>query len=393
MAALGKSGAQTLIPGEKRWRKNRRESLSLQDMADHRLLARNLSVALGLVFAAPAWAASPTETLETFFGGTNAILLSTQVGSGDVEPRQAVRMLVNDIIDYREAATRALGPAWQSMTPVQQEEFVRLFAELLGRGFIAFVGSKASLRDGVQILYLEETIMGDSAAVATALLGRNGNSLDVDYLMVRRSERWVVRDVVIDGMSLVSNYRAQFNRILSTSSYPELVARMQSESPEVPSLVLAAAEPVVDLRPDRPEVAAAVVRAESAPSAVPEEVHQASRPVGDAAPRPETSRVVAPDPATRAQAARPSTGRAAAGRYWIQVGAFRREGAAAQLAQELRRQGIAASNEPPTGAPGHPAGALERVRVGPFSSHAEAQAMLPDLVSRGYAPFIATARD
>jgi cell division septation protein DedD len=135
-----------------------------------------------------------------------------------------------------------------------------------------------------------------------------------------------------------------------------------------------------------------VVPAVIAPPIVRQEVQLAARPVEVAAPRVETIRVSAPEPAMPLQAAPKGASRAAASHYWIQVGAFRTVGAAVQLAERLRRQGMAASNDPLTSAPGHPAGALARVRVGPFATHLEAQSKLRELIARGYAPFIDQAR-
>ena len=380
-----------------------------------------LAVALGIAVAQPAWAASPRETLEAFFGGTNAILRSADAESGTEAPRRAIHALVNEIFDYRDAATRALGPAWQSRTPSQQAEFVRLFSDFLGRGYIAFVGTKAHVSGGLQILYLEESVTGDSAAVATTLLTRNGTDLDVNYFMVRRGGRWMVRDVVLDGMSLIANYRAQFTRILSTSSYADLVARMQGDKPETsqPTVATAAAAQVAPLAqvppvaqvpkvapaptaaaaaaPPQPTKApsppAAVVPAVIAPSVARQEVQPAARPAEVTAPRVEPIRVSATEPAIPVQAAPTGASRVGASHYWIQVGAFKAVGAAVQLAERLRRQGMAASNDPLTSVPGHPAGALARVRVGPFATHTDAQSKLRDLIARGYAPFIAEARD
>jgi hypothetical protein len=93
------------------------------------------------------------------------------------------------------------------------------------------VGSKASVAGGVKIQYLGESIDGDSAGVATTLLTRGGQELPVVYWMVRRGDRWKVQDVVVDGVSLVMNYRAQFARVLTAYPYAELVARMQAETP------------------------------------------------------------------------------------------------------------------------------------------------------------------
>jgi phospholipid transport system substrate-binding protein len=348
--------------------------------------------------------------LETFFGGANAILRSADAESGIEAPREAIRGLVNEIFDYRDAAARALGPVWQSRTPSQQTEFVRLFADFLERGYIAFVAAKANVSGGIQIRYLEETITGDSAAVATTLLTRNGSDLDVDYFMVRRGGRWMIRDVVVDGMSLIANYRAQFNRILSTSTYTELVARMRGDTQEVPQPAVAAVAPVapvaqippvvqvppvVQAPPVAPKVApvAAPQPALIAAPVVRQEIHLSARSVEVPAPKVEAPRASAPEPAIPVQAASKGAGRVATSHYWIQVGAFRTVGAAVQLAERLRRQGMAASNEPPTSASGHPPGALSRVRVGPFATPSDAQSKLRELTARGYAPFIAQARD
>ncbi|MGH9365152.1 MAG: ABC transporter substrate-binding protein, partial [Thermoanaerobaculia bacterium] len=77
-------------------------------------------------------------------------------------------------------------------------------------------------------------IDGESARVATTLLTRGGQELPVDYWMVRRGERWKVQDVVVDGVSLVMNYRAQFARVLAAHPYAGLVAKMQAQFPSEP---------------------------------------------------------------------------------------------------------------------------------------------------------------
>ena len=124
-----------------------------------------------------------------------------------------------------------------------------------------------------------------------------------------------------------------------------------------------------------------------------QEVQLAARPVEVAAPKAKVIRVSAPEPAIPVQAALNGASRVAASRYWIQVGAFRTVEAAVKLAERLRRLGMAASNYPLARLPGHPAGALARVRVGPFATHSGAKSKLRELVARGYAPFIAEVRD
>ena len=193
-----------------------------------------LLVGFSLSVAQPAWATSPTGTLEAFFARTNTVLQSVDPAHGLTAPRQAIRDLVNEAFDFRAAAAVALGSVWLSRVPEEQDAFTRLFAILLERGFIAMIGSKASVVGGVRIQYLGESIDGESASVATTLLTRGGQELPVDYWMVRRGDHWKVRDVVVDGVSLVMNYRAQFARVLAAYPYAGLVARMQAETPAEP---------------------------------------------------------------------------------------------------------------------------------------------------------------
>jgi phospholipid transport system substrate-binding protein len=193
-----------------------------------------LFAGLSLSAAQPVWAMSPTGTLEAFFSRTNTVLQSVDPAHGLTAPRQAIRDLVNEVFDFRAAAALALGSVWLSRVPEEQDVFTRLFAVLLERGFIATIGSKASVAGGVRIQYLGETVDGEVASVATTLLTRGGQELPVEYWMVRRGDRWKVRDVVVDGVSLVMNYRAQFSRILAAYPYAGLVARMQAETPAEP---------------------------------------------------------------------------------------------------------------------------------------------------------------
>jgi phospholipid transport system substrate-binding protein len=210
-------------------------------------------VSLGLAVGQPAGAASPTAVLEAFFEGTNAVL-KTVDPFGDLEqPRQAVRELVYEVFDFQGASALALGSAWLSRTPDEQDEFVRLFAVFLERGFIGVIGAKASVSDGVKIQYVDESIGDEWAGVATSLLTRNGQELTVDYWFVRRGDRWKVQDVVIDGVSLIANYRSQFTRVLAAYPYSEVLARLGGSRPDAPAMV-AAPVPAAQAEPAVPRI-------------------------------------------------------------------------------------------------------------------------------------------
>ena len=142
--------------------------------------------------------------------------------------RQAVRRIAEEIFDFGETAKRSLGRHWQPRTPAEREEFIGLFADLLERSYI----SKIELFNGEKVLFLGDQIDGDQAIVRTKILTKQGNEIPVEYRMHKRGDRWLVYDVVIEGVSLVANYRTQFNKIIQASSYAELVKKMKVKQDE-----------------------------------------------------------------------------------------------------------------------------------------------------------------
>jgi len=146
-----------------------------------------------------------------------------------LDRRRAVRKVADDIFDFGEIARRSLARHWQPLTDHQRAEFVRLFSDLLERSYI----SKIELYGGEKILYTNERVEGDGATVATKIITKNGTEVPIDYRLLRRGERWLVYDVNIEGVSLVSNYRTQFNKIIQTASYADLVHKMKTKQEEL----------------------------------------------------------------------------------------------------------------------------------------------------------------
>ncbi|HEV8438279.1 MAG TPA: ABC transporter substrate-binding protein [Methylomirabilota bacterium] len=145
--------------------------------------------------------------------------------------RHVVRKVADDIFDFAEIARRSLARHWQPLTDQQRAEFINLFADLLERSYI----SKIELYGGEKILFTNERIDGEQATVATKIVTKNGTEVPIDYRLLKRGERWLVYDVNIEGVSLVSNYRTQFNKIIQTASYNELVQKMKSKQDELVS--------------------------------------------------------------------------------------------------------------------------------------------------------------
>jgi phospholipid transport system substrate-binding protein len=144
------------------------------------------------------------------------------------ERRAAVRKVADEIFDFQETAKRSLARHWQPRTSAEQAEFVRLFADLLERSYI----SKIELYGGEKIQYVGESIEGEGAVVRTKLLTKQGTEIPIDYRMLHKADKWLVYDVVIEGVSLISNYRTQFNKIITTSSFQELMKKMKTKQDE-----------------------------------------------------------------------------------------------------------------------------------------------------------------
>src|SRR6267143_784960 len=145
-----------------------------------------LAVVLVLLGAAPAVAGEPTDRLRSLFERANRIILAPEP-EGSVEDRvTAVRALVNEVFDFDGAAALALGRHWEPLPPPARAAFTRLYADVIERAYLAWVGSKARLGEGgVTIHWLDEAIEDDAATVSSVLLTRTGGEFPIEYRMVR----------------------------------------------------------------------------------------------------------------------------------------------------------------------------------------------------------------
>jgi phospholipid transport system substrate-binding protein len=187
-------------------------------------------VTIVLGTAAPARAGVPSDQLRVQVDRVVSVLDDTELrkSARAAERRAAIRRIANETFDFTETSQRALGPHWQARTPAERDEFTGLFADLLERSYIG----KIELYSGEKVAYLGDTIDGDFATVRTKLLTKQGTEVPIVYRMVRRGDHWLVYDVSIEGVSLVANYRAQFNKIIQTSGYASLVQRLRNKQIE-----------------------------------------------------------------------------------------------------------------------------------------------------------------
>ena len=206
----------------------------MKSLRRHVALVLALAVAGLALAASPARAGTPLDQLRLQVDRVLKVLDDPELKKPDKakDRRLAVRKIANDIFDFSETAKRSLGRHWQARTPAEQSEFVLLFSDLLERSYL----SKIELYGGEKIQYLSDAVEnGDQAKVLTKIVARQGSEIPIEYRMHKKGERWLVYDVMIEGVSLVSNYRTQFNKIIQTSSFQELVKKMKSTQEEFAS--------------------------------------------------------------------------------------------------------------------------------------------------------------
>jgi len=191
-----------------------------------RLGALVVLVLVVLVGVTRAAAGSPTDQVRQYTDQVLKLLEDPNVQAAD--RRAAVRKAAIEIFDVQETAKRALGRHWQARTPAEREEFVQLFADLLERTYI----NKIDIYRGEKLVYTNEAIDGEYATVRARVVTKQRGDIPVDAKMIRRGDRWLIYDISVENISLISNYRAQFDRIIRSASYQDLVTRLKTKREE-----------------------------------------------------------------------------------------------------------------------------------------------------------------
>jgi len=174
-----------------------------------------------------ALAGEPQEKVRETVDAVLAVLQdkSLQGPENTEKRREKMRQAVFQRFGFEEMSQRALGPHWQKRTPAEKKEFTTLFGELLERSYINKIESYTGEQ---KVLYTKETIDKDGyASVRTEIIIKRDANVEVEYRLLRREGNWQVYDVVIEGVSLVNNYRTQFNNIVSQESYDALVKKLK----------------------------------------------------------------------------------------------------------------------------------------------------------------------
>jgi len=195
----------------------------------HRPLARAAAIGLIVLCVAPGAGAGPaTDRLKPEIDRVIATLDNPTLrgDSKAQQRRQAIRGITDNVFDWTEMSRRALGKHWAGRTPAEQQEFAGLFRDLLERAYV----SKIERYAGEPIAYVGESVDGDQATVRTRITTKQGQDVPIDYRLARQGDNWLVYDVLVENISLINNYRTQFDGIIKTSSYEELVKKLKARA-------------------------------------------------------------------------------------------------------------------------------------------------------------------
>ena len=193
----------------------------------HPTILGALILTLGLVQPGGTSAGVPTEQIRVTVDQVLRILKDPALNSASAKEarRSELTKAILPRFDFEEMAKRSLGAEWRRRTPAEQEEFIRLFTELLKNSYIESIESYR----GEKVIYRSESQDGAYADVGTKVISDRGEEFTIDYRLNLEGSEWKVYDVIIENISIVNNYRSQFNRILGRSSFAELLRTIRDK--------------------------------------------------------------------------------------------------------------------------------------------------------------------
>lgn len=178
----------------------------------------------------PVWAGVPTEKVKETADKIISIVSDPALKdpAKAAQRRERIRKAVDELCDWEEMSRRSLGRYWAQRSEQEKKEFVRLFGQLLERTY----SDKVEGYSGEKVNYLGERVDGDYAEVEVKVVTNKNTEIPVVYRMRAKDQKWLVYDMVIEGVSLVNNYRTQFSDILAKSSFEALLKRLKEKGDE-----------------------------------------------------------------------------------------------------------------------------------------------------------------
>ena len=205
------------------------------------LMAWVVVSALTFLTAPPVMADSPTDSIKGVIDEVMGILRNPSYQSPAQKPAriQLIEKVATRILDYPEMARLSLGETWDTLDKTRQDEFVRLFSELLKTSYVDRLNELVNAR----VEYPRETLkrrvslkgevnLKGEAAEVSAMILRPNDRIPVRFLMHRGPQGWMIYDIIIEDVSLMGNFNTQFSRMIKMSSYRELLKCLQDKAQE-----------------------------------------------------------------------------------------------------------------------------------------------------------------
>ncbi len=181
-----------------------------------------------LFFSQSVFASEITKSVRTTIDEVINIVTDESLKTQVSIRRQKIREAIGKRFNFNQMVMRSLAEDWKSRTPQEQKEFQDLFKRLLENSY----ASKIESYSDEKINYVDEVIKGDYALVKTEIVRKDG-TINVDYKLIRNDGEWMVYDFVIEGVSMIRNYRSQFAKIIRKDSYEVLVKKLSDKIQEI----------------------------------------------------------------------------------------------------------------------------------------------------------------
>ncbi|MEX0805383.1 MAG: ABC transporter substrate-binding protein [Candidatus Binatia bacterium] len=197
-------------------------------------LVVSLSLLLLLTTPLPSFAGAPTDQIKGTVDKAIVLLKESRTNPAIKlrDRRNQLKQILFNRFDFSEMAKRALGAHWRRRTAEEQQEFVGLFTDLLERQYAGIIESYSDEK----IVYTGERTDGTFAEVNSKVFTAKGQEYSINYKAQLVGHDWKVYDVIAEDISMVNNFRSQFNRVISNSSYDELLRRLKEKQADVISV-------------------------------------------------------------------------------------------------------------------------------------------------------------
>ena len=182
-----------------------------------------------LILCSPVvtYGGTPMEGVRDTTNKIIAIVSDPALKTPDKKKEKAglIRAAVDERFNWEEMSKRALARHWSARTEEEKKEFIDLFGKLLERTYL----DKVEGYSGEKVLYVDEVVDGKYATVSVKIVTKKDTEISVLYRVKKDGDNWLVYDISIEGVSLINNYRKQFNSIIVRNSYKELVDKLREK--------------------------------------------------------------------------------------------------------------------------------------------------------------------